>query len=50
MAWNWRYSLVSYLKSSLWVVPVLAVVAALALSRAAEQAETRLPAAGARDR
>jgi uncharacterized membrane protein len=36
MAWNRRYSLISYLNSSLWVVPVLALVAALVVKRISE--------------
>ncbi|WP_313706239.1 DUF2254 domain-containing protein [Massilia sp.] len=40
MGWNRRYSLVSYLKSSLWVVPMLAIGAALALVRVTEAFET----------
>ncbi|MFP4894886.1 DUF2254 domain-containing protein [Paraburkholderia sp. EG304] len=36
MAWNRRYSLNSYVRSALWVVPILALLAALALNRASE--------------
>lgn len=36
MTWNRRYSLMCYIKSSLWVVPVLALLAAIALKRLAE--------------
>ncbi|MEQ8203876.1 MAG: DUF2254 domain-containing protein, partial [Smithellaceae bacterium] len=33
MAWNRRYSLISYLKSSLWVIPVFALIIELAVKR-----------------
>lgn len=36
MAWNRRYSLNSYVRSALWVVPIIALLAALALNRASE--------------
>lgn len=36
MPWNRRYSIVSYARSSLWIVPVLALVAQLALKRLSE--------------
>jgi uncharacterized membrane protein len=38
LAWNRRYSLVSYLRSALWVAPVVALVAALVLKRVSEWA------------
>ncbi|MEN6373946.1 MAG: DUF2254 domain-containing protein [Smithella sp.] len=37
MAWNRRYSLKSYLKSSLWVVPVFALITELVLKRLSER-------------
>jgi uncharacterized membrane protein len=37
MAWNRRYSLISYLKSSLWVAPVVAIFAELILKRLSER-------------
>ncbi len=33
MAWNRRYSIMSYARSSLWIVPVLALVASVILKR-----------------
>ena len=36
MAWNRWYSLMSYLRSSLWVVPVIALMAQLVLKRLSE--------------
>ncbi|BCG04788.1 hypothetical protein PPGU19_093560 (plasmid) [Paraburkholderia sp. PGU19] len=36
MAWNRRYSVISYVRSSLWIVPILAVIAGIALKRIAE--------------
>ena len=36
MEWNRWYSLKSYLKSSLWIVPVFAVVAGMAVKRLSE--------------
>jgi uncharacterized membrane protein len=36
MAWNRRYSVISYVRSSLWTVPVLAVMAGIVLKRVAE--------------
>jgi uncharacterized membrane protein len=36
MAWNRRYSVISYVRSSLWIVPILAVIAGIALKRVAE--------------
>jgi uncharacterized membrane protein len=36
MAWNRRYSVSSYVRSSLWTVPILAVMAGIALKRVAE--------------
>jgi uncharacterized membrane protein len=36
MAWNRRYSIISYVKSSLWVVPVIALLAAIILKRLLE--------------
>ncbi|RZF25679.1 DUF2254 domain-containing protein [Paraburkholderia sp. UYCP14C] len=36
MAWNRRYSLSSYVRSALWVVPIISLLAALALNRASE--------------
>ncbi len=33
MAWNRRYGLISRVRSSLWIVPILAVMAAIALNR-----------------
>jgi uncharacterized membrane protein len=35
MAWNHRYSLISHARSSLWIVPLLAVMAGMVLKRAA---------------
>ncbi|MFL9892487.1 DUF2254 domain-containing protein [Paraburkholderia sp. RL17-381-BIF-C] len=37
MAWNRRYSLISHVRSSLWIVPILAVMAAIALNRAIDR-------------
>jgi uncharacterized membrane protein len=36
MAWNRRYSVISYVRSSLWIVPILAVMAGIVLKRVAE--------------
>lgn len=36
MAWNRRYSLMCYIKSSLWIVPVLALMTALVVIRVVE--------------
>lgn len=36
MGWNRRYSLMCYIKSSLWIVPVLALMIALVFKRIAE--------------
>jgi uncharacterized membrane protein len=36
MAWNRRYSSISYVKSSLWVVPILALLVEFVLKRLAE--------------
>ncbi|MBN3752213.1 DUF2254 domain-containing protein [Paraburkholderia sp. Tr-20389] len=36
MAWNRRYSVISYVRSSLWIVPILAVIAGIVLKRIAE--------------
>jgi uncharacterized membrane protein len=36
LPWNCRYSIVSYARSSLWIVPVFALVAQLALKRLSE--------------
>ncbi|WP_233853605.1 DUF2254 domain-containing protein [Paraburkholderia sp. HD33-4] len=36
MAWNRRYSLSSYVRSALWVVPIIALLTALALNRTSE--------------
>ncbi|WP_321896321.1 DUF2254 domain-containing protein [Paraburkholderia heleia] len=35
MGWNRRYSLVSHVRSSLWIVPLVAVIAAMILKRVA---------------
>jgi len=37
IAWNRRYSIMSYVKSSLWIVPVIALIAAIILKRLAER-------------
>jgi len=37
MAWNRRYSIMSYARSSLWVVPVIALIAAIILKRLSER-------------
>lgn len=37
MAWNRRYSLRSYVRSSLWIVPVLALITALVINYLTEQ-------------
>ena len=37
MAWNRRYSLISYVKSSLWIVPAIALFTQLVLKRLAER-------------
>ncbi|WP_063786994.1 DUF2254 family protein [Paraburkholderia caribensis] len=42
MAWNRRYSVISYVRSSLWIVPILAVIAGIALKRIAEYVGTWL--------
>ena len=36
IAWNRRYGIISYARSSLWIVPVTALVAEIALKRLAE--------------
>ena len=36
MAWNRRYSVISYARSSLWIVPILAIFVGIALKRIAE--------------
>ncbi|WP_244808382.1 DUF2254 domain-containing protein [Caballeronia zhejiangensis] len=36
MGWSRRYSAVSYVRSSLWIVPILAVMASIGLKRTAE--------------
>ena len=36
MAWNRRYSVISYVRSSLWVVPFVALVCSIVLKRLAE--------------
>ncbi|RKR38628.1 hypothetical protein [Paraburkholderia sp. BL17N1] len=36
MAWNTGYSVISYVRSSLWVVPILALMAGIALKRIAD--------------
>jgi uncharacterized membrane protein len=37
MAWNRRYGLISHVRSSLWIVPILTVMATIALNRAIDQ-------------
>lgn len=37
MAWNRRYSLMSYVRSSLWVVPILALVLGVGIKRLSEK-------------
>jgi uncharacterized membrane protein len=49
MAWNRRYSLMSYLRSALWVAPAEAVVAAVILKRMAEAAGRWMEAQGLYD-
>ena len=36
MAWNKKYSVISYVRSSLWIVPILAMTAGFVLKRIAE--------------
>ena len=36
MAWNRRYSLRSYVRSALWIVPILALIAEIVIKRLAE--------------
>lgn len=36
MAWNRRYSVISYIRWSLWIVPILALIAGIVLKRMAE--------------
>jgi len=36
MAWNRKYSVISYVRSSLWIVPILAMTAGFVLKRIAE--------------
>jgi uncharacterized membrane protein len=50
MRWNSRYSLHSYLRSALWVDPVLAVAAAMLVKRLSEALATWLVARGLYDR
>ncbi|WP_336602595.1 DUF2254 family protein [Paraburkholderia bengalensis] len=49
MAWNRRYSVISYVRSSLWIVPILAVMAGIVLKRIAEYIGTWLVANRAYD-
>lgn len=49
MAWNRRYSVISYVRSSLWIVPILAVMAGIVLKRIAEYAGAWMAAHGAYD-
>ena len=37
IAWNVRYSVISHIRSSLWIVPVFALFAQLAAKRVAER-------------
>lgn len=50
MHWNRRYSLASYLRSALWVDPVLAVPVAMAVKRLSEAVAAWLVANGVYDR
>jgi uncharacterized membrane protein len=50
MSWSRRYSLMSYLRSALWVAPVEAVVASLLLQRVAEWAGGWMVGGGMFDR
>ncbi|TFW35841.1 DUF2254 domain-containing protein [Massilia horti] len=50
MPWNRRYSLASYLRSALWVAPVLAVVVSMAVKRLSEVLAAWLVAGGVYDR
>jgi uncharacterized membrane protein len=49
MPWNLRYSLISHIRSSLWIVPILAVVAGIIVKRAVESAGRWMVAHGVYD-
>ena len=37
LAWNRRYSIMSHIRSSLWIVPVIALVVQVMVKRASER-------------
>ena len=46
VAWNVRYGLISYIRSSLWIVPVFALFASVAVKRLAERLGTWMVSQG----